>query len=611
MIRKTSLTTRAFLFSFFPLCVVLAASFLALKTAVELQVKQELRESLQQSEERVALANAESSRRIRQFAAVLAESAGLKAAIGLFREAPSTPENVAQIRNTIEAQLTEIHRLVGYELLAVTDSRGQTVAAVEFRDGKAAAPGRIGPLPGQPSLFDAEGTLYKITTIPIVLGGEKTGDLSLGSQFNLRRDYSGGETVLLRGGRILRATFSASERARVEDQLRLHCSHPAAGCEIEKHGETFLVLPIQEAGLGPEYNLFELRSVDGAMREFTSSWARIVAKVGAGGMLLALLFTLATSRFVSRPLRELVAQLQRGEQGGQLPERIDAGRAAAELHLLTETFNRVAAAERRWRDEMEQAKLAAESATRLKSEFLTNISHELRTPMNGVIGMAELLLDTELNREQIEYASMVRDSGNALLAIINDILDFSRLEAGKMALAPAPFDLRRTIEDVVDSLFAQAGAKRLRLALHYPAEAPSRLIGDAARIRQVLMNLVGNAIKFTERGGVDVLVECREKNACDTLLRIAVKDTGIGIPAGKLDLIFQKFTQADGSLTRRYGGTGLGLAIVKQVAEAMGGAVGVQSLAGEGSTFWCTLRLPLVDFVQCAAEQPVGRRDAS
>ena len=397
---------------------------------------------------------------------------------------------------------------------------------------------------------------------------------------------------MLKDGRVLRATFPASAWPEIEEQLRRQCTKPAAECEIKRAGETLLVLPIKETRFGAGYQLLAFRSLDQAVKEFTAGWLAILAKVGIGGVVLALLFTAATSRSVSKPLRDLVAQIGQGERTSEFPERISAGEAVGELHLLAETFNRVVAAERRSRDELKQAKVAAESANRAKTEFLANISHELRTPMNGVLGLTELLLDTALDGEQHEYASTVHTSAQSLLVIINDILDFSSLDAGKMILAPAPFDLRQTITEVIALFEAQAYTKGLNLLLRYPSSAPSHLVGDAVRVRQVMTNLLGNAVKFTERGGVEVSVECSESTASEAKLRVEVKDSGIGIPPDKLELIFEKFTQADGSMTRRYGGTGLGLSIVKQLVDLLGGSVAVESQLGQGSTFAVTFRLP-------------------
>ena len=352
-------------------------------------------------------------------------------------------------------------------------------------------------------------------------------------------------------------------------------------------------MPVHEPGLGQGYRLIEFRSLDRSVREFTAGWASILGEVGAGGVFLALLFTLVTSQSVSRPLRDLIAQLLLAERTNQLPEKVATGQAVGELRMLSETFNRVAAAERRSRDELEKAKVAAESANRAKGEFLANISHELRTPMNGIIAMTELLIDTGLTADQKQFATTVRESSESLLVIINDILDYSRLDAGKLVLMPAPFDLRATIKEVTDLLSAQASIRGLRLGVAYPSSAPQRFVGDALRIRQIITNLVGNSIKFTERGQVLVSVECQEASSGDADIRLSVKDTGIGIPAEKLEIIFDKFTQADGSMTRRYGGTGLGLAIVKQLVETMNGSCGVESVLGEGSTFWFRVRLPL------------------
>jgi signal transduction histidine kinase/DNA-binding response OmpR family regulator len=247
---------------------------------------------------------------------------------------------------------------------------------------------------------------------------------------------------------------------------------------------------------------------------------------------------------------------------------------------------------RRSQEALVRAKETAESANRAKSEFLANMSHEVRTPMTGVLGMAGLLLDMNLSEEQTEYVRIIQSSGEALLAIINDILDFSRIEAGRLTIDPIPFDLTAAIDEVV-ALVSEKTEGAIELIVRYAPDAPRRMVGDAGRIRQVLLNLVGNAIKFTNEGHVFINVECVESSDERALLRVSVEDTGIGIKAEKLETVFDKFTQADGSITRRYGGAGLGLAISKQLVELMGGEITVESEPGVGSTFAFSLDLPL------------------
>ncbi len=309
-------------------------------------------------------------------------------------------------------------------------------------------------------------------------------------------------------------------------------------------------------------------------------------------LLLGLLSGILAAYFISRSILRSVGGLAEGARKfgeGDLDHRIELD-AADELGTVAAAFNEMLERRRQAQEELKEAKEAAEAANRAKSDFLANMSHEIRTPMNGVIGMTELLLDTGLSDEQLEYAEAVRSSGENLLLIINDILDFSKIEAGALRLENVNFDLRTEVEEVVYLLAQRAQNKGLELLGFVEPGTPTALRGDPYRLRQLLTNLIGNAIKFTDEGEVSVRASL-ESEEDEAVIRFEVRDTGIGLSEEQRDHLFQSFSQADSSTTRKYGGTGLGLAISRQLAELMGGEIGVESVPGEGSTFYFTARM--------------------
>ncbi|HEX8987931.1 MAG TPA: ATP-binding protein [Rhodocyclaceae bacterium] len=353
--------------------------------------------------------------------------------------------------------------------------------------------------------------------------------------------------------------------------------------------------------------------------DLSAMWQHI-----AEGALLGLVMTLGVFAFalwlarrlqrrISEPILDLAATSRRIAEEGRYDLRVQSSPYLAETASLVAGYNRmldeIAARDaelKKHRDALEnevEARTAelrvameqAQAASRAKSQFLANISHELRTPMNGVIGMAELLLGTPLNQEQEQFAGAVLASANSLLHLLNEILDFSKIEAGKLILEATAFEIASVVEETLLAHAGEAQAKNVELVGHVRESVPETLIGDPHRVRQMVGNLVSNAVKFTDRGEVTVLVTNRNEDMPESATlaineyAIIVADTGVGIPEAARDKIFSAFTQADASTTRRYGGTGLGLAITRQLAELMGGRTGFTSEAGRGSTFWIVL----------------------
>jgi signal transduction histidine kinase/DNA-binding response OmpR family regulator len=346
----------------------------------------------------------------------------------------------------------------------------------------------------------------------------------------------------------------------------------------------------EETWLGTLYLGLSIERVQQAIRESRSNIALASLLVA----LLGMAFALALSTLITRRLA-FVTGVARAITRGDWSARVKTT-AKDEVGDLVNAFNvmidSVEKYTRELQEEIAQRK-AAEAASLAKSEFVANMSHEVRTPMNGILGTTAMLLHTDLSATQKRYVERVHRSGESLLQILDDILDFSKMEAGKLSIEPRPMDLALCAEDVVELLTARAHKKGIELVLWYAPGAPRNVIADPVRVRQVLTNLVSNAVKFTEDGHVLVKVVGEQAGGERARLKVSIEDTGVGVPRERQSHIFDKFTQADASTTRRFGGTGLGLAISKQLIELMGGSIDMESEKGVGSTFWFDMELPL------------------
>jgi signal transduction histidine kinase len=518
----------------------------------------------------------------------------------VFRAHLSDPR-IVEDRDTIQALAQQYRQSTASDFLLVANAQGRWLGQANWPAGPepdwtlllgVSSPGDAR---GRSALVSLSDGLYLVVAEPALFVDEVLGWLAVGYRLddafarNLAQ-ITHADVNLIAGGRLLASSLDSPRRALVAEIVATARPKSIDWLQLGESRysgrEYTLTLAVNAGGLASLLLMKDWQPTQALLDEVQTR----LLLIGLVAFSLAVAGSTVFSRRAARPLRDVVEaahEITQGEWTRRVPVR-----GSSEAVAMATAFNDMTASLTALNTELAAAKSRAEDASRAKDQFLANVSHELRTPLNGIIGMTTLALDTPLHGEQREYLETVESSSRDLLALVNDVLDFAKIDAGALTLDPAPFDLRQCLERSRKVLEVSANRKGLALAFDIDRDLPAVVVGDEGRLRQVVLNLLGNAVKFTNAGTVTLRAHAQAAGD-DVTLQVDVSDTGIGIPREKQEQIFQPFVQADGSTTRQYGGTGLGLTISARLIALMGGRIWLESEPGVGTQFHFTAALGL------------------